>query len=79
MNWIDAPHALTEIRNSFVHPEIKNRDKKRSVVYETWQLGQWLLELSILSLCGYSSTYANRLSQKWVGEIEKVPWFKAKS
>jgi hypothetical protein len=27
MNWLDAPHALTEIRNSLVHPEHKRREK----------------------------------------------------
>lgn len=72
-NWIDAPHALTEIRNSLVHPENKHRGKFDSVYYEAWNLGLWYLEMGILAICGYSGTYGNRLKQRSVGEVEKVP------
>lgn len=73
-NWLDAPHALTEIRNSLVHPEHKKRGQLDSVYYETWNLGLWYLEMGILTICGYSGTYANRLKQRWVGQVEDVPW-----
>ncbi len=76
MNWHDAPHALTEIRNSLVHPEHKYRGEFRDVYYEAWNLGLWYLEMSILGICGYSGTYGNRLKQRWVGQIEDVPWKK---
>jgi len=76
MNWLDAPHALTEIRNSVVHPEHKHRGQFRDVFYEAWNLGLWYLEKSILAICGYSETYGNRLKQRWVGQIEEVPWKK---
>jgi hypothetical protein len=76
MNWLDAPHALTEIRNSLVHPEHKHRGQFRNVYYEAWNLGLWYLEMSILAICGYSGTYGNRLKQRWVGQIEEVPWKK---
>lgn len=76
MNWLDAPHALTEIRNSLVHPEHKHRRQFRTAYYEAWNLGLWYLEMSILAICGYSGTYGNRLKQRWVGETEDVPWKK---
>ncbi|ROQ92177.1 hypothetical protein [Desulfosoma caldarium] len=74
MNWLDAPHALTEIRNSLVHPEHKRRCQLETVYYEAWNLGLWYLEMSILAICGYSGTYWNRLKQRWVGQTEVVPW-----
>jgi len=76
MNWLDAPHALTEIRNSLVHPDHKHHGKFRDAHYEAWNLGLWYLELSILGICGYAGTYGNRLRRRWVGEIEEVPWEK---
>jgi len=74
-NWLDAPHALTEIRNSLVHPEHKRRGKLDSAYYEAWNLGLWYLAMGLLAVCDYDETYGNRLSKKkWVGQVEKVPW-----
>jgi hypothetical protein len=73
-NWLDAPHALTEIRNSLVHPEHKRRGQLDSVYYEAWNLGLWYLAMGLLAVCDYSGTYRNRLKQRWVGQVEKVPW-----
>ena len=73
--WLDAPHALTEIRNSLVHCEHKKRGQLNSVYYEAWNLGLWYLEMGILAICGYSGTYVNRLKQLW-GQVEDVPWAK---
>ncbi len=74
-NWIDAPHAITEIRNSLVHPEHKRRGKFDEVFYPAWKLGQWYLELAMLRVCGYFGTYSNRLvPERWVGTVESVPW-----
>ena len=74
MNWLDAPHALTEIRNSLVHPKHKHREQFGTAYYEAWNLGLWYLEMGILAVCGYSGTYGNRLKQRWVGQTENVPW-----
>ncbi len=73
-NWIDAPHALTEIRNSLVHPEHKRKGQFRDALFEAWNLGLWYLELSILRICDYTETYSNRLTNRVVGQVEKVPW-----
>lgn len=74
LKWKDAPHALTEVRNSLVHPEIKNRARIRDCYVDTWRLSLWYVELSILALCGYEGTYGNRLTKKRAGEVENVPW-----
>jgi hypothetical protein len=74
-NWVDAPHAITEIRNSLIHP--KHRGQFGKAFYPAWNLGQWYLELALLRIFKYSGTYCNRLIQKrCVGEIEPVPWKK---
>lgn len=76
-NWIDAPHAITEIRNSLVHPEHKRRGQISGAFFPAWNLGQWYLELALLRICEYSGTYGNRLIlQRWVGNVEPVPWQK---
>jgi hypothetical protein len=75
-NWIDAPHAITEIRNSLVHPEHKLKGQFGQIFYQAWNLGQWYLELALLKICNYSGTYGNRLIQRWVGDVEPVPWEK---
>lgn len=73
-NWLDAPHAMTEVRNSLVHPEHKQRGQFDSALFEAWNLGLWYLELALLRICGYSGTYSNRLVATRVGQIEDVPW-----
>jgi hypothetical protein len=75
-NWLDAPQAMTEVRNALVHPEHKNRGYSTSILHDAWNLGLWYLELALLRLCGYSGTYCNRLSARWVGQVEDVPWVK---
>lgn len=72
--WVDAPHALTEVRNSLVHPEHKRRGQFQDVMYEAWNLGVWYLEMSMLAVCGFSGQYANRLKRRWKGQYEAVPW-----
>ena len=76
MNWLDAPHSLTEIRNSLVHPEHRRRGQLNSVYHEAWNLCLWYLEMGVLAICGYSGNYGNRLKQRWVGQVENVPWKK---
>ena len=75
--WLDAPHALTEIRNFLVHPQReKLRQITTSVYGEAWRLGLWYLEMGVLAVCEYSGTYRNRLSLKKImgSQVEKVPW-----
>lgn len=60
--WVDAPHAIAEVRNSIIHPDNKKHGKfEADVLVETLNLSLWFLELSILRLCGYSEPYNHRL------------------
>lgn len=70
--WVDAPHAITDIRNSLVHPDAKRRVNDCFV--DAWKLSLWYLELSILALCGYDDTYRNRLKPSYPGQVGHVPW-----
>ncbi|MFA5589725.1 MAG: hypothetical protein WDA70_03270 [Lysobacteraceae bacterium] len=70
--WIDAPHAITEVRNSLVHP-----DNKKSLIDccpDVWSLSLWYLELSILAMCGYEGTFQNHFSSTHEWHVEQVPW-----
>ena len=43
--------------------------------YQAYTLEKWYLELAVLALCGYTGSYNNRTSsQRWVGQVERVPW-----
>ena len=72
--WQDAPHALTEIRNSLIHADNKKRDQFSSTYHEAWHLGLWYLEMGVLAVCEYSGTYRNRLKKRIGSQIEKMPW-----
>lgn len=71
---LDGPGAITEVRNSIVHPKPKRVLDASAAIVETWRLSLWYFELVLLSLFGYSGEYGNRLRDRSVGEIEKVPW-----
>lgn len=51
--WEDAPHAITDIRNSLIHPVSKK--KVHDCYMDVWKLSLRYLELSVLALCGYSN------------------------
>ena len=72
--WKDGPHALTSVRNELTHPKKRLPFKVGDVVYEAWNLSQWYIELIILRLAGYDGEYGNRLTERWVGQVEPVPW-----
>ena len=74
LKWEDLPYALTDIRNSLVHPDKKNRDQYKEGYYDAWRSGLWLLELAILAVCGYQGTYSNRITTRREGQSKPVPW-----
>lgn len=71
--WMDGMDAITEIRNSLVHPDAETKLPDHSY-YEGWKLSLWYLDLVLLRLCGHDGKYANRLAQRWTGQVESVPW-----
>ncbi|MFA5687739.1 MAG: hypothetical protein WC959_01095 [Kiritimatiellales bacterium] len=76
MKWIDAPHALTEMRNSLIHPEHDDFDVIKNALHDAWNLGLWYLEMGILAVCEYNGKYSNRLKTGWEGQLDDVPWIK---
>ncbi len=77
-NWPDSSTALTQIRNTITHPTKKNRKKFGKHLdgarTEAWNVGLWLLELCLLRLFDYSGTYGSRIEQRYVGDVQNVPW-----
>lgn len=77
-NWPDAPTGMTMVRNTITHPTRKNREKfgkhPTGVRTDVWSLGLWALELCLLRLFGYRGEYGNRITQRYVGQVEVVPW-----
>lgn len=74
IGWKDLPHALTEVRNSLVHPDHKQRKTATEAHHDAWLAGLWLVDLVILRLCGYTGAYSNRLTHRMVGQVVPVPW-----
>ena len=72
--WKTAPHAIVDVRNELVHPNNRLKVQLRPLLFESWQLAQWYVELIILRLSGYDGEYSNRLKRRWVGQTEPVPW-----
>jgi hypothetical protein len=74
IHWEDLPHALTEIRNSLVHPDHKHRHNLGTTYVDAWKASLWMVELAVLRICGYVGTYSNRLKHRRAGNVEDVPW-----
>ena len=69
----DGVFAVTKLRNNSVHPA-KDADVPDGAYYETWELARWLVEVMVLNVTGYEGEYANRLSRRFIGQVERVPW-----
>ncbi|HUG92827.1 MAG TPA: hypothetical protein VML55_18445 [Planctomycetaceae bacterium] len=74
--WADGPHAITEMRNSLVHPPRRKRLTATPVHarIDLQELALWYAELALLRLIDYRGEYANRLGAKATGMVENVPW-----
>jgi hypothetical protein len=71
--WEDGPEAVTDFRNSIVHADV-HRPISTESLYEAWSLSLWYIDMTLLRLCGHSGQYANRLSERYTGTVEDVPW-----
>jgi hypothetical protein len=80
VNWNDGPGSLAAVRNSYVHPSIKNRDRLSragpEAEYQAWVVSMYYLELLLLYLCNYQGEFSSRLiGGVFAGqEINTVPW-----
>lgn len=72
---LDAPGALTTIRNRLVHPPKTSSLATAYPYYDAYRLGRWYIELAVLAACGYTGKYSNRTrAELWVGQVDDVPW-----
>ena len=73
----DSCEALAALRNGFVHSKRKvvfGADG-RAATFDAWWLSLWYQELALLRLLDHQGSYANRtIEERWVGQIEPVPW-----
>ncbi len=73
-NWSDGPHAITEMRNSVVHPK-KREPIPFAATVDAWRLGMWYLEMVLLWLFDFRGDYQSRLEVvRHHGQVERVPW-----
>jgi hypothetical protein len=76
--WTTIGQAMGEMRHGFVHPNLKRRKivlaSDAATRHEANQLMLWLIELGTLKTLNYAGIYRNRLTAKWTGEVEPVPW-----
>lgn len=72
--WEDMPHAITDIRNSLIHPVSKDKERMARCYVDAWRFILWYIELTILALCGYEDSYRNRQKNNWAGDVDDVPW-----
>lgn len=72
--WSDLPEVIVRVRNELTHPKARLPMKVGKVIGTVWQIAQWYIELCILALAGYEGVYSNRLSARWRGEVERIPW-----
>lgn len=74
LNWHDGPAAVAVQRNSIVHPNLERRMKLIGALPDVWLLSQWYIELLLLRQMGFRGVYSSRLTSRWVGQVERVPW-----
>ncbi|MYC08012.1 MAG: hypothetical protein F4X57_12715 [Chloroflexi bacterium] len=73
--WKGGAHAITEMRNSTVHADNSSGGFSLDGCFEASALGQWYIELILLSLFGYTGKYRNRLLiRSGSYPVEDVPW-----
>ena len=69
-----GPHAIVEIRDDLIHHKMEYGVLSGDIYHEARELGLWYVEMLLLKLFDYQGEYSNRLTQKWRGQVELVPW-----
>jgi hypothetical protein len=71
----DGPNILATHRNELIHPDpSKDLKGEKPQYYEAWVLASWYLEVALLNLFGYNGNYRNRVTARFRGQVELVPW-----
>jgi hypothetical protein len=73
--WTDGPATFVGFRNSIVHPGDKPLflAAPGEARVEAMDLGQWYLELSLLSVLGHKGEYRSRIAHR-NNRTRRVPW-----
>lgn len=72
--WYDVMEAITELRNGLVHPGRDENSIGLRTYLDAWNFSLWFISMVILRLFEYQGNYGNRLTRRFAGEIEPVPW-----
>ena len=77
-NWKHGPHAVVEIRNDLIHPNLTLAGVSDHAIHEAWNLGQWYIEMMLLRKLEYQGSYVNRLAgwREHDQTVLPVPWVK---
>ena len=71
----DGPGVFTQLRNAIIHPSRKKRitlsKLPRGIMFEAADLGQWYVEMALLSLLGYTGYHRNIVNRS---NYELVPY-----
>jgi len=67
----DAPEAMTNLRNRWVHPPRKGSLTSERAAADAWRLALWYVDLVTLWWIGYAGDYAPRVRP---GTVETTPW-----
>jgi hypothetical protein len=77
---LDAPEALTTVRNSIVHSDLKTQNAIKGIkgaLEDVSQVYLWYLEMIILNFIDYRGHYWNRIKDKSFRQpydVDIVPW-----
>ena len=71
----DIALAIVAIRNDLVHPK-RNVDRVifRASLFPACNTAQWLIEMMVLRLIGYSGLYVDRQVLGGAQKVRSVPW-----
>jgi hypothetical protein len=72
-DW-DGPAAVAGVRNELVHPKRAEGLLSSAVLRDAWLLAVRYLELSLLKVAGYEGDYVDRITTRFYGHAERVPW-----
>ena len=76
-NWATGIEAIVAIRNDLIHGDRKSkkfREKENLLaMVELHELGQWYVEMILLSMFRYEGRYRNRIA-RFESPISVVPW-----
>jgi hypothetical protein len=69
-----GPDAIWRLRRQISHPRLDRRPADPDLTIDAWRISTWYLELVMLHWFGYAGSYGSRLKERWMGDVDPVPW-----